>query len=78
MKSIAFVSELYGAPKQGGENKAMYRTFMALRRLGYKIDFFSYSGDGGKKLKTSIPIKYLSLPFIRESKQLKLNGSMEV
>ncbi len=44
----------------------MFRMAKSLEEADLKVDFYSYSGLDGKKIKTRIPTKLLALPFFRD------------
>lgn len=67
MKKIAFICELVGTPREGGENLAMLRTANALRAAGLSVDVFTYRSDNQDlQIKSNIPLKLRLLPFARE------------
>lgn len=67
MKKIAFICELIGTVRQGGENIAMMRTAHALKQSGYAVDIYTYTSEDSRyKIKSFIPLKLRLLPFVRE------------
>ncbi len=75
MKKIAFIIELAGTTREGGEQKAMLRMADAIRKGGDKVDVYSYiSDDNNFKIKTYFPLRLLTLPYIRDIIFLPLIG----
>jgi glycosyltransferase involved in cell wall biosynthesis len=67
MKNIAFICELIGTIRQGGENIAMVRIANSLKDLGNSVDIYSYTDTNPTfKITSSIPLKLRLLPFVRE------------
>jgi glycosyltransferase involved in cell wall biosynthesis len=67
MKKLAFVCELVGTVRQGGENIAMLRMANALKNMGLFVDTYTYtSTDPRLKINSIIPLKLRLIPFVRE------------
>lgn len=68
MNKIAFINELYGTKRQGGEQEAMYELAQMLdSTANLKIDTLSYiTKDKNKSIKSTIPLFFRQLPFIRD------------
>ncbi|MBX4187977.1 MAG: glycosyltransferase, partial [Candidatus Doudnabacteria bacterium] len=64
---LAFICELAGTVRQGGEHLAIVRLSEKLRSMGHTVDLYSYSSHKLEtKISTRIPIKLLALPFVRD------------
>lgn len=64
---IAFIIELTGTKRQGGEQHAMLNVAESIRRKGNTVDVYSYtSSDENLKVTSAIPLSMRLLPFIRD------------
>lgn len=67
MKKIAFICELVGTVRQGGENIAMLRMAESLKKLKLIVDIYTYTSFNEKlKINSLIPLKLRLIPFVRE------------
>ncbi len=67
MNKIAFIIELLGTKRHGGEQVAMKNVAENLQKIGTPVDIFSYLAENKDfKIKSSIPLRLLLLPFIRD------------
>lgn len=64
---IAFIIELYGTEKQGGEQEAMFALATRLRAVdSFDVQIYSYSGADSKKLSLPAPSAVALAPFARD------------
>ncbi|MBA3285935.1 MAG: glycosyltransferase family 4 protein [Nitrosopumilus sp.] len=64
---IAFICELAGTKRHGGEQYAMLRLADELKLLNNEVDIYSYTtNDSNFKIKSIIPLKFRLLPFVRD------------
>jgi glycosyltransferase involved in cell wall biosynthesis len=68
MNKIAFINELYGTRRQGGEQEAMQELAKRLNGVpDLSVDIFSYKNKDKKKtIKSIIPLFFRQLPFFRD------------
>lgn len=64
---VAFINELYGTKRQGGEQEAMFALAKRLaNQPGFIVDIYSYTGEDSKKIDFPIPEEIKLMPYIRE------------
>lgn len=76
---VAFINELYGTRRQGGEQEVM---FALARRLAQRpdllVEIYSYTGSESKKIETPVPERIKLMPYVRDIFALpKLGQSVE-
>lgn len=65
LNNIAFVSELYGSTRHGGEQQALYEIYSRCKKKG--ADFYSYYQSAkNRKLHTYFPRFLRELPYYRD------------
>ncbi|MFH0853273.1 MAG: glycosyltransferase family 4 protein [bacterium] len=64
---IAFINELYGTKRQGGEQEAMMSLAEQVRKIkDFEVDVYSYTGLHSNKLEFNWPDRLKLTPYLRE------------
>ncbi|MDP3964644.1 MAG: glycosyltransferase family 4 protein [bacterium] len=74
---VAFINELYGTRRQGGEQEAMMALALRLgARKDFEVDVYSYTGKNSRRLDFHWPEKLRLTPYLREITAAPALGKM--